>query len=374
MNARARWAAIGAAGALLLALPVMARGLRWPSLQWDPAPAREQARGPGYTVDAVGATYSRREGDLLVFRAYSPEPILDVTGGNTGSQVRLRLENLHVEASDGGWVSLEGSGSCRTYEYAIADGFQQRIAPQLPARARWRVVALGDTGAEEELDAFLVRAAELQADFILHLGDLAYTPGGVEKAAAKIRASKLPVFTAIGNHDFHDGSHLLHRPFVRGIGPRNSYFALGGVNFLNLDTAADTWPPSGGERGDLLEAFTHAGFDPASTLLVFTHRPLVDPRPDAVAAGEAHDLGRKAESEWLRAQILALGADLLVHGHIHTSLESELDGIPVRIAGGGLGLDLNGSPDPEPKLLIVEWDSGPTPRLEARWESLSSPR
>lgn len=374
MSARARWAAIGAAGALLLALPVVARGLRWPPLQRDPAPAPQHAAGPGYTVDAVGASFSRREGDLLVFRAYMPEPILHVKGGSTGSQVRLRLENLHVEASDGGWVSNERGGSCRTYEYAIADGYQQRIAPQLPARARWRVVALGDTGVEEELDAFLARAAELQADFILHLGDLAYTPGGVEQAAAKFRGSRVPIFTAIGNHDFHDGSHLLHRAFVRGIGPRNSYFHLGGVHFLNLDTAADTWPPSRGARGDLLADFARVGVDPDQSLLVFTHRPLVDPRPEVVAAGDSHAIDRAAETAWLRARFRELGVDLLLHGHIHTSLDAELDGIPVRVAGGGLGLDLAGSPDPEAKLLIVEWDSGPAPRLEARWESLTSPR
>lgn len=375
MSTRARVAALGAAGALLLVLPALARGLRWPPPHWEPAPAIQRAVGPdGYAVEADGAIFTGREGDLLVFRAFVPEPVLTVQAGRSGAQVRLRLENLHPEASDGGWVSAEGGGTCRSYEYSIAGGYRQTLAPQLPARARWRLVAVGDTGAEAELDAFLARAAQLQADFVLHLGDLAYTPGGVEQAAAKFRAAQVPVFTAIGNHDFHDGSHLLHRGFVRGIGPRNGDFTLGGVRVLNLDTAADIWPPSGGERGALLARLAREHFEPARTLLVMTHRPLVDPRPEAVAAGESHALGRKAEADWLRAQMQALGADLLLHGHIHTSLESALDGIPVRIAGGGLGLQLDGSPDPEPKLLVIEWAAGAAPALEARWEPLGAPR
>jgi len=374
MSARARWAAIAAAGALLIALPAAARGLRWPPVQWDPAPAPQRAEGPGYEVEAEGATFVGREGEYLIFRAFTPEPVLHVQGGSAGSQVRVRLENLHPASSDGGWVSNERVGTCRSYHYSIADGYQQRIAPQLPPRARWRLIVLGDTGVEEELDAFLARAAALEADFILHLGDLAYTPGGVEQAAAKFRASPVPIFTAIGNHDFHDGSHLLHRAFARGIGPLNSFFSLGGVDLLNLDTAADTWPPSGGARGELLDRLAREAYSPQRTLLVFTHRPLVDPRPDVVAAGDSHAIDRAAESAWLRRRFTELGADLLLHGHIHTSLDAELDGIPVRIAGGGLGLDLAGSPDPEAKLLIVEWDSGPAPRLEARWEALAAPR
>lgn len=374
MSTRARWAALGAAGALLIALPAAARGLRWPPVQFDPAPAAQRAEGPGYTVEAEGATYVGREGDLLIFRAFVPEPVLQVQGGAKGSQVKLRLENLHPEASNGGWASNEGTGTCRTYEYGIANGYQQRLAPELPPRTRWRLVALGDTGAEEELDSFLIRAAQLEADFVLHLGDLAYTPGGVEKAAAKLRSARVPVFTAVGNHDFHDGSHLLHRAFARGIGPLNSFFSLGGAHVLNLDTAADTWPPSSGARGALLDRLARERFDPAGTLLVMTHRPLVDPRPEVVAAGDSHAIDRAAESAWLRARFQDLGADLILHGHIHTSLDAVLDGIPVRIAGGGLGLNLAGSLDPEAKLLIIEWDAGPAPRLEARWEALNAPR
>lgn len=375
MSTRARVAALCAAGALLLVLPVMARGLRWPPPQLDPAPAVQQATGPsGYTVEADGAIFVGREGDLLTFRAFVPEPVLQIQGGRTGAQVRLCLENLHAEATDGGWISNERGGTRRTYDYAIADGFQQRLAPQLPARTRWRLVALGDTGAEEELDWFLARAAELQADFALHLGDLAYTSGGVMKAAAKFRTAPLPVFTAIGNHDFHDGSHLLHRDFVRAIGPLNSFFSLGGVDVLNLDTAADTWPPSGGARGALLARLAREHFDPARTLLVITHRPLVDPRPEVVAAGDSHAVDRAAESAWLRKSLVALGADLMLHGHIHTSLDAEVDGIPVRIVGGGLGLKLDGSVDPEPQMLVIEWETGPAPVLEARWERLGAPR
>lgn len=367
MSSRARVAALCAAGALLLLLPPALRGLRWPPPQWSPAEPRTFARAAaGWSVRAEGAGFVGERDGALVFRAFVPEPVLELTpaGRKPGNGMRVRLENVLPRAQCN-LAHERPTPTTMLFEWGSVHPLEARVSA--PEQATWRVAVLGDTGAGPELDAFFARAAELGADFALHLGDLAYDEEGIARAGAKMSTAPLPVFTTIGNHDFHDGLRLLHAGFVRGIGPLNSAFTLGGVRFLNLDTAADTWPPGSGARGSLLEreaAAPHAG-----PLVVMTHRPLVDPRAEVVAAGRGHGVDRAYESAWLRARMRELGADLLLHGHVHTHIEAELDGIPVRIVGGGLGLDLAGRPDPEARLLLLEWTTGDA-ALTARWERL----
>jgi predicted phosphodiesterase len=370
VSTRARVLALCAAGALLLALPLAARGLRWPPPQWSPAEPRDFARAAaGWSVRADGAGFLGEENGVLVFRAFVPEPALELTptGRKSGGAMRVRLENVHVRAQ----CSLAHERPTPTtmlFEWGASLPLAARV--QLPAQPSWRVAALGDTGAGPELDWFLARAAAVGADFALHLGDLAYDEHGIARAAAKLRSAPVPTFTAIGNHDFHDGLRLLHDGFMRGIGPLNSAFSLGGVRFLNLDTAADTWPAGSGARGRLLAR--EAAAPPPGLLVVMTHRPLVDPRTDVVAAGRGHGVDRAYESAWLRTRLRELGADLLLHGHVHTHIEAELDGASVRIVGGGLGLDLAGRKDPDARFLLLEWSAGDA-AVRARWEPLGLP-
>jgi 3',5'-cyclic AMP phosphodiesterase CpdA len=368
MSTRARVAALSAAAALLSLLPVAARGLRIPPPQWGPGEPPAQGRDAGGgSARAEGAVFLGEENGVLVFRACVPEPRL--TLASRRSPLRVRLENVHARATS----SLAAERVAPTtllYECTAEAPLAAQIS--LPHQQRWRAVALGDTGAEFALEWFLARAAELQADFALHLGDLAYTEDGIARAARALRSAPLPVYTTIGNHDFHAGTRLLHEGFARSIGPLNSFFAAGGVRFLNLDTAADSWPAGAGARGRTLARFHAQGG--SGPVVVFTHRPLVDPRPEVVAAGESHGVNRGSESAWLRARMREIGADLLLHGHIHTHLEHELDGIPVRIAGGGLGLTLGGAPDPDARLVVLEWEEDAPESIEVSWEPLNLPQ
>lgn len=75
----------------------------------------------------------------------------------------------------------------------------------------------------------------------------------------------------------------------------------------------------------------------------------------------------------MREVVAALGVDLLLHGHVHASLESVLDGVPVFVAGGGLGRGADEVPEEGPVFLMLSWRPAPAPHLAARWLPLPEP-
>ncbi len=354
-------------GVGLAAAPGFVRGWRLPPLQWDPAPEPTRLDGglAAPSVRAEGAYLVAHGGPRLRWRAFAPEPVLHVSNP-TDAPVEVVVENVHPESTDAGLAAASQDGLERRWRIP-AGAADLVLAPTFPPRERYRVAALGDTGGGGELDAFLEASASAGADFVLHLGDFAYGPGELAAAAAALRRSAVPVYAAIGNHDFHRGLDLLHRGFTRDVGPRNWAFRLGGVEFVNLDTAADTWPPDSGERGRLVAELLAAPRGRTATTVLLTHRPILDPR------GRGHDLGRAGERAWMREVVAALGVDLLLHGHVHASLESVLDGVPVFVAGGGLGRGADEVPEEGPVFLMLSWRPAPAPHLAARWLPLPEP-
>jgi hypothetical protein len=143
-------------------------------------------------------------------------------------------------------------------------------------------------------------------------------------------------------------------------------FDLGGVRFLNLDTAADTWPADSGERGALVDSLLAVGFPAEKELIVFTHRPLSDPRPSA--AEDGHGIGNGNEVDWLLQIYQSLGVDALLHGHIHETHVDDVNGMPAYIVGNGLNLAEPG-PATGAGILIGEWQTG-TPKVSFRIEPL----
>ncbi|HEX9794166.1 MAG TPA: metallophosphoesterase, partial [Planctomycetota bacterium] len=238
------------------------------------------------------------------------------------------------------------------------------------ARQNYRFAAFGDAGGRTALRWGLQRAAELGADFVLHVGDFYYADGDVEGAAAALRDAAVPVYAAIGNHDFHGGHRNRHREFTDAIGPRNAYFALGGVLFANLDTAADTVPAGAGRRGDVLAALPGRAslmtLDAPTPLVVFTHRPLDDPRVVDGSREASHALNRRAEAEWLRDFVLGVGDVDWIAGHVHASHAFEHDGLRQWVAGDGLGLR-----GEQARILVGDWTPGGAVSL--RFEPLAMP-
>jgi predicted phosphodiesterase len=354
-----------------LGLGLLVFGLRLPPLQWEPAArATEMKSADGtFYAEGQGVTFVHSQEGALVFRASTPTPTLIISAKQT-TTAKVVLQNVHPDALPGAVGPSRVEGLTRYYEFEIEPGIGLLIQPRFDReRTAFRFAAIGDTGGGKELQWALERAQSLGADFLLHLGDLEYQEGDLERATLALNAAKIPTYACIGNHDFHDGFDLVHKRFTEWIGPRNSIFELGGVRFLNLDTAADTWPADGGERGALMASVLAASYPTEQELVVLTHRPLHDPRTSGEGDdGDDHAIGHAAEVDWLLDCFERLGADALLHGHIHETHTDVVNDIPVYIVGNGINL-----PEPGPAtaagILIGEWQVE-TPKVHFRIEPL----
>lgn len=355
---------------ILLGIP---GGLRYPPLQYelDPAPAAVTSWRQHVEARGQGAFFQHEREGRLRFRALVPEPRITLTA-LAGAQVRLEIGNVHpaarLDAGGAGLVVHETrEGLVRTVEATLPTGIELELAWRIPPADTYRFATIGDTGGWTELAWALERAAALGAQFVIHLGDLHYAPGEIHTSARIIEDSPVPVYVAIGNHEFGEGELDLVEDFVRYFGLRNYDFQLLDTRFVILDSAASTFPPSAGTRGRLLRSLPPVDTDEArfSEYVVITHRPLVDPRK-----GESHDIGGR-EAGWLRQQIDRLGARHLLAGHIHQSLEHRDGELHTWIAGEGLGHADLVAGRPVARILLGEVRADRPLRLW--WEALEMP-
>ena len=314
-NSRRRFLALaGLGGVTAVGSLAYTRGLRYPPLQFEPDPVAARGEAGPLAVRTAGAMLQRLSLQGARARAFVPEPALWLRCPD-GFGWRLALSNVHpaavLEAEPG-----RTEERIENLERVVQGRGETRLRWRFPRRDRLRFTAIGDSGGGEELRWVLHRSAELGADFVLHLGDLNYERGDFARAAAAFAAAAMPCYAAIGNHDFHAQGRSVHREFTGMIGPRNSAFRLGGVQFVNLDTAADSFPPGLGKRGKIIGNLP----DPRqsgeiSDCVVYTHRPLVDPRT-AEDPSHSHGVNGLGEADWLRRQLLARGVTTLLAGHL----------------------------------------------------------
>jgi len=309
---------------------VLNKGLRYPPPQFipDTAPTRSSgADGSAVQVDSVGAVFQQRDGDRLEFRAYTPEPEFTVQGPRTGPW-QVEVGNIHPRAE---LVSADSSlvETVQGLKRIISgSGKETRFRWRYAESERYRFAAIGDTGGGVELRWVLQRAQKLGADFVLFLGDFSYGPGEYMGAVDAFDSAMIPTYVAIGNHDFYEGFGSVHNLFRRYIGPRNAVFELGGVRFINVDTAAGFIPPGAGARGDFLRALKRS--EAVKDTVMFTHKPFADPRPDA-----DHRIPG-IEYDFLHGEAARLGVETLLAGHIHVKDEYQDGGIRTIISGQGL--------------------------------------
>lgn len=324
-------------GAGVAANALAMRGMRIP-LALEPRGTRHAARHPdrGFAVHADGAFPLAIDEDAYAWRAFAPEPVLRIEG-----DFKVTLDNVHplaaLDVSGSGIISEEKvTGLMRTVTGNSAKG-ALTLRWRVPFAKSYRFAAIGDTGGDRELAWALQRAKQLGAQFLLHLGDLYYQPNDDLNVARTLSSAPLPTYAAIGNHDLVRSfdSELSHW-FERHVGPRNSSFSLGGVQFINLDTAADTIPWSGGARGALLRQIPSLDDNPGiRDYVVFTHRPVIDLR-QAKDQPTDHSIKNWGEGTWLHSQLLHRGVGAVINGHIHGSLEEDDRGLRTFIAGEGL--------------------------------------
>jgi predicted phosphodiesterase len=358
-----------------LATVVYSKGVRFPPPQFEPRAVATTAVHPSldYRITAKGAYSQHIEDHGMRFRAFAPQPEITVVAEQS-TEFSLRLENVHPQAlltAGGAAVTEHTTGLVRQVRGRTAPGASLQLKWRFPKPDTYRFTAIGDTGGDAELRWVLQRSAQLGADFVLHLGDINYSPEDFSQAVDTLNTSPLPVYVAIGNHDFHDAGRSIHGFFTRHIGPRNSTFTLGGVGFVNLDTAAFAFPWSTGARGRLVRDLppltdTSSGI---REYVVFTHKPLNDPRATETDS-YSHSLGW-LEARWLRREFLRRGVRWLLAGHIHIATEFEHQGLKTYISGQGLAhADLIVD---RPVARILVGEVAPGQAVKFRWDALDMP-
>ena len=360
------------AGATVFASAAGLRGLRYPSLQFEPATASQFAEHSvlGFRVDSHGAIYQREDAHQLVFRAYVPEPVVQVSGA-----FELKIGNVHPQAR----LEIDGEG---TLSDELVDGLFRRVTGNsdtgslklrwdFPKQNQYRFTAIGDTGGDLELAWILKRSQQLGADFVLHLGDYYYQPVDPERTTIHLEQSPLPVFSAIGNHDFRNPYDFKPQDFIRQVGPRNSTFTLGSIQFINLDTSVDHLPVSAGKRGQLLQHIQPlASHSELSDYVVFAHRPITDPRPPETRPSN-HSVEGLQEDAWLYQQLVQRGVKHVLNGHIHISTEFDDRHIHTYISGQGLAhADIIGR-RPQARILVGNVEPGIP--VTYQWADLNMP-
>ena len=207
---------------------------------------------------------------------------------------------------------------------------------RLPKLSEYTFAAIGDTGGDKELAWCINRAHKLGARFFLHLGDFNYQAGDYDNAVELFNNAPLPCYITIGNHDFKE-SGLIYQQFLKEIGPLNNAFSIGKTRFINLDTAANFLPFSGGQRGELINQLIDDQTD-YNDNVVFSHRPVHDPQPLELRQQHGdHDIGSEGETDWLIESLKKINATTLLAGHIHIFDRSTYRGIDNIIVGQGMG-------------------------------------
>lgn len=352
------------------ALYTYARGVRFPPLHFvDDGPVTGSTAG-GVEVVADGAVFQGVEEDAFRFRASVPEPRLAIRGGDDATVI---VENIHsgaqlnVERPEPAGQSAAEDRDNLTRSITIRPSDPETVLSwRFPAPEQYRFAAIGDTGGGTELHWVLERAAELGAAFLIHVGDFYYEDGDLDRASANLNAARIPTYAAIGNHDFHDDA-AMYREFGRLIGPSNSIFSLGGIEFVNVDTAADFVPVARGPRARILGGLQTLGSDArVRDRVAFTHTPLRDPDPE-----RGHAVGRPAEAQWLREALLSRGTRNLLAGHIHIKEEFDDQGLHTYITGQGLAhADLIVD---RPHAEILLGDVEPGEPVGYQWQPLNMP-
>jgi len=352
------------------------RGVRPPLFHLARQGPVTTAAAGGVEVAARNASFRRIEDGVFQFRAFAPEPVLRA-GGEAGRPGTIRIENIHprAELAVSDWRGLRAldekrDGLTRLVEVQAAPGARPAVSWRFPDARGFRFAAIGDSGGGTELEWVLARSAELGADFLLHLGDIHYEEGDFDRAERNLNAAAIPTYAAIGNHDFHKGMRALYPRFHEVVGPSNWIFRLGGIEFVNLDTAVDFYPAERGRRAQLLNGLASLGRDTTiRDRVTITHKPLRDPDDE-----RDHAVDRAAERRWLRESLLARGSRHLLAGHIHIKAELDDQGLHTYVTGQGLAhADLIGEGPYRRYAEILIGDVEPGEPVRYRWQPLNMP-
>ncbi|MFT7527995.1 MAG: hypothetical protein ACI9LY_003155 [Arenicella sp.] len=320
------------------ALYVNQRGLRYPRMGFEHRPPAKQFDSVSALVTLEHAIFVEQKTDpQLKLRAIAPEPLIELSAKLQG-KLTIDLNNvapsaiLHVSGDTAVSVHESIEGINRQLEIDLMPGQSINLSWKLAQQDGAQFAVIGDSGAGKELEWILHRAENLGAQFLLHLGDFNYVEGEYDRAIELFNKAPFPCYVSIGNHDYND-SGLIYQQFINEVGPMNHSFNIAGTRFANIDSAADFFPASSGQRGFLFDRLLEDNTQYTDQVF-FTHRPFYD-----VREGEDHVIGGLGEIRWLKQQIKQSGCDNLLTGHVHHSAETDLDGLRQWTVGEGLGFE-----------------------------------
>ena len=322
---------------------------RYPSLELDPAPRPiERENSFGVKITAEGAYFKQSEKFHL--RAFKPEVKLHVRLNGKNQPITIKIENIHPHSTlriDGKPEQLSEKKSGLLREITIQDpkkGDVLNLTWVFPRKDSYRFAAIGDTGGDKYLAWSLIRAQEVDADFLLLLGDIYYDSTDIARSRVLMNAAKIPVYAAVGNHDYRDDGRNTIDIFTENIGPVNARFELLGHCFINLDTGKFVYPPHKGERAGLLtaELVNHKRKSSNCTdYIVFTHKPVISDFKNSLFPKAEHTL-HGYDALWLLDRLQQLENVTIIAGHIHDNFEFKQDELSTFVSGNGLaGAALN---------------------------------
>ena len=314
-------------------------GIRIPGLQLDNyqvLTAHEDIEN-GFSLSVEGG-YIKQVGHQFVVRAYSPHLKLRLSGHLISFPIEI--ENIHPDA-----VLITGQNKVEIQEEKqnlnrglIVNGKLElplSLQWKFPQKTHYRFMALGDTGGGKELEWALIRAKQLNADFVVHLGDMFYSPQDVYSAFNTIQNSPVPVFNIYGNHDYYnDGKYPLKNTFNKNFSPSNFQFELLDKTFISLDTSSHIFPYHKGMRGKFLKPLIEQIKSSEHQALLFTHQPIANTMYHDIPELEHGITG--FEGAWLEQKLLPVRHLTVIAGHVHQSLQVTDALLPTYVAGEGI--------------------------------------
>ena len=199
-------------------------------------------------------------------------------------------------------------------------------APGFDERQPFRFGVLSDIqeAVDDVGDIFARMNADPALRFVVSTGDLVDhgERENLERVQRELEALDVPLYSTIGNHELIQGDPA---DWAALYGRFSFHFDFQGVSFTLVDSGSGTVAP---RVYDWLQAWLTE--DPRAPQVFLTHYPPLDP-----AGTRSGALSSRKEAARLIRLVAASGADLTLHGHIHSYYAFSLGGVPAYISGGG---------------------------------------
>ena len=324
---------------LIFLVLVFFYGIRIPGFQFDNyhAPTTYEIKKQNFHFNVKGG-FIKQTGHAFIARANSPHFEISLRGDLI--DFPIVIENIHPDAtleSSNPYLQIEEKISNLSRQISLQGESQQTtiLKWRFPEKSHYRFMAIGDTGGGRELSWSLIRAKQLDADFIMHLGDMFYSYQDAHSAFTAIQSSPIPIYNIYGNHDYYnDGKFPERNTFNKVFSPSNFQFSLLDKTFVSLDTSSHIFPFNKGKRGKFLDRLIDGARPSENETLVFTHQPIANSMYQDRPELEHGITG--FEGAWLEQKLIPVKHLTVIAGHVHQSIHISDSLLPTYVAGEGI--------------------------------------